>query len=241
MWTDACQNGILVSMKKPKKPNLVPAAAMADPNPVEEVGYARVSTADQSVDMQVALLVKRGINPESIFTDVGSGAKMKRDGLAKALRLMTGREGWTLVVWKLDRLGRDVKGLVDLMARFTENNWNLVSLTEQIDTRTPFGKFYLHMLACLAQLERDMTVERTKAGMARLKERGFKLGRHTKVKRKTFEAVQKRLEETKEPIASIARRIGMSPPFVNHWFPGWRGKTQAERIAHRKRQPFPEA
>lgn len=226
-------------MTRKTKQTLVPPGAMDEPVPAEEVGYARVSTTDQDPDFQLSLLRKRGIPENNLFVDVGSGSKMNRKQLGYALRLMAGRPGWTLVVWKLDRLGRNVKGLVDLMEEFQREGWNLVSLTEQIDTRTPFGKFYLHMLACLAQLERDMTVERTKAGLARRKELGVRLGRRSRLKPAQFADIERRLLETSEPIASIARRYKVSAPLVNHHFPGWRSKTKKERAAWRKEHPLP--
>lgn len=227
-------------MTQKKKQSLVPAEAMDEPVPAEEVGYARVSTADQDPDFQVALLKKRGIPDDNIFVDVGSGSKMNRRNLGNALRLMAGRPGWTLVVWKLDRLGRGVKGLVDLMDTFRDEGWNLVSLTEQIDTRTPFGKFYLHMLACLAQLERDMTVERTRAGLARKKEQGVKLGRATRLKPAQFRDIEHRLLETKESKAKIAGRHKISVPLIDYHFPGWRSKKAKDRAAWRKLHPLPE-
>lgn len=227
-------------MKRIKNHKTDPLEPMAEPIPAEEVGYARVSTRDQDPDFQIALMKKRGIPDNNIFVDIGSGSKMSRRNLSKALRLMAGRPGWTLVVWKLDRLGRDVKGLVDLMQEFQREGWNLVSLTEQIDTRTPFGKFYLHMLACLAQLERDMTVERTRAGLARKKEQGVRLGRRTRIKPAQFANIEHRLLETTEPIAQIAKRHKISAPTVNHHFPGWRSKTKRERAAWRKLHPLPE-
>jgi len=232
----------------------LPADAMDEPDPTEEVGYCRVSASDQSADMQIALMKKRGIPDNNLFVDTGSGAKMNRKQLRLALMLMRGRPGWTLVVYKLDRLGRDVKGLIDLMEEFRKEQWNLVSLTEQLDTRTPFGKFYLHMLASLAQLERDMTVERTKAGMARLKERGVPLGRQVRMSRAQFKQIEKMLLTTNTPISRIAEQIevtyklkkkevtkAISAPAINHWFPGWRSKTDKERSEWRKLHPIPNS
>jgi DNA invertase Pin-like site-specific DNA recombinase len=228
-----------MAKRKPPKPHIPPPEAeLAPAVPAEEVGYARVSTSDQSVDMQVALLKKRGIPDDNIFTDTVSGGRMSRKGLDLALKLMSGRKGWTLVVWKLDRLGRDALGMMKLAARFEECGWNLVSLTEQIDTRTPFGRFYFHMLAILAQLERDMTIERTRAGLARRKERGYILGRPTRLKPKALKEIKRLLEVTKAPIPRIAKRYKVTASTINHHFPAWRSKTEKERKAYRRAHPF---
>lgn len=211
---------------------------MENPYPDEEVGYARVSTADQSLELQLGALRDRGIPEANIFKDVASGGKMDRRNLERALRLMEGRPGWTLVVWKLDRLGRNVMGLLELAHRFEKNRWNLVSLTEQIDTKTPFGKFYFHMLAVLAQLERDMTIERTRAGLLRRKELGIKLGRQSRYSLKDFERMEKLIVESDKPLTAIAAEFGMSPMTINHHFPGWRSKTSRERREYRRAHPF---
>ena len=99
---------------------------LSEPTPAEEVGYARVSDADdQNPDFQIQLLRERGIPDANIFVDFQSGRTMNRPRLELALKLMTGRPGWTLVVYKLDRLGRNTAGLVELMHKFEKNEWNL--------------------------------------------------------------------------------------------------------------------
>jgi DNA invertase Pin-like site-specific DNA recombinase len=223
-------------MKKLK----APVFKLGDPLPNEEVGYWRVSTGrDQDPDFQIALLKKRGIPDDNIFGDVMSGSKAKRPGLSNALRLMAGHPGWTLVFWKLDRLGRDNFELQRLAAEFQEKGWNMVSMTEGIDTKTPMGKAFYGMLSVFAQFERDTTIERTRAGMARRKELGVQLGRKTRVKLATFKDVERRLLKTPAPIAEIAKGAKMSEAWVNHWFPGWRSKSPAERKAYRLKRPIP--
>lgn len=220
-----------------KKPDAM--LLMPEPIPTEEVGYARVSTNDQDPDYQIELLRKRGIPEKNLFVDVASGASMKRHQLNLALKLLACRPGWSLVVWKLDRLGRDVLGLAELCKYLEEEGINLVSLTEQIDTRSPFGRFYFHMLACLAQLEREMTAERTRAGLARLKEKGVRLGRRTRLTPDQLNEIEYRLTHSSDSIASIARDFGIAPPTINYFFPAWRSKTVGQRNEYRKQHPLP--
>lgn len=223
-------------MKRLKKAPPEAPPPLTDPVPTEEVFYARVSTNDQSVDMQVATAEKRGIPKNNIFIDHASGRSMRRPGLQRALRLM--RPGWTLVVWKLDRLGRNLRELLELMNEFQKEDWNLVSITEHIDTRGPFGRFYLHMLGALAQLESDMTAERTRVGMARRKELGKKMGRRPKIGRAQLDQMERMiLQKDEPPLELIARRFGIKKSNLLYYFPGWRGKTSAERKEHKQRHP----
>jgi DNA invertase Pin-like site-specific DNA recombinase len=200
-----------------------------------------VSTGrDQDPDYQIALARKRGIPESNIFGDIASGRRASRGGLKKALTLMEGRPGWTLVLWKLDRLGRDAHGLLGLMKEFKANDWNLVSLTEGLDTRTPMGQAFFGMLAVFAQLESDMTAERTRASMARKKELGIIIGRHTKLRAPHFAEIEDLLlTQPRMTIAKIGKRFRISPTTVNNWFPGWRGKTQKERDEYRRLNPLP--
>ena len=226
-------------MAQLKKTATLPSA-LGKPLPDEEVGYCRVSTDDQDPAFQQELMRKRGIQPDNIFTDHGvSGRKMKRPQLDLALKLMAGRPGWTLVVWKLDRLGRDALGLMEMAKEFIENGWNLVSLTEQIDTRTPFGKFYFGLLAHLAQLESDMTGERTRAAMAHVKEQGGVIGRTSKLSAKQWAQIEGLLVKSGRSIPRIAEQFAVSKSAINNHFPGWRGKSPAERMRHRAKHPLP--
>ena len=228
-------------MKKPKTVKF----KLGDPTPAEEVFYWRVSTGrDQDPDFQIALAKKRGIPDENIFGDIMSGKKTKRRGLELALKLMTGRPGWTLVFWKLDRLGRDNAELLRLAKEFQANDWNMVSMTEGIDTKTPMGKAFYGMLAVFAQFESDTTAERSKAGMDRRRELGLNMGRLTEIRPVQFREIERQLLKTKEPIPAIAKRIkikkkAISPSTINHHFPGWRGKTAKERKAWRRLHPLP--
>lgn len=141
-----------------------------------KVGYARVSTAEQNPDMQVQALKDYGVHPDLIFVDHASGATMDRPQFLRALR-MCQAPGAEFVVWKMDRVGRTLKGVLQLLEMLAEREVRFVSLTDAIDTRGPMGKAMVHIMAVVAELERDLIVERTRAGMKRAKERGSKAGR----------------------------------------------------------------
>ncbi len=137
------------------------------------IGYARVSTEDQSLDLQLDALRQAGC--ERVFTEKASAGKIQRPGLSEARSHL--RPGDILVVWKLDRLGRSVKGLVDLVGELAEQGVQFQSLTDGIDTTTPHGRFFFHMMASLAQMERELIAERTKAGLDAARKRGRVVGR----------------------------------------------------------------
>lgn len=142
------------------------------------IGYARVSTVEQSLEMQVDALKKAGCH--QIFTDVASGAKSDRPGLDKALEYL--RTGDTLVVWKIDRLGRSLIHLVQTIDALRERGVGFRSLTDAgIDTTTRNGKLLFNLFATLAEFERDLISERTKASLAVAKARGRNGGRRATV------------------------------------------------------------
>lgn len=143
-----------------------------DSGVVKTFGYARVSTEDQNLDLQIRALKEYGCG--QIFQEKKSAYGVKRKQLE--LVKLNLQPGDTFVVWKLDRLGRSVAELIELMGYFEKWEINFVSLQDSIDTRTAMGKFMFHLLASLAQLERDLTAERTKAGMEAAKARGWKPG-----------------------------------------------------------------
>lgn len=213
------------------------------PAPAEEVGYWRVSTGrDQTPDMQIAAMKRRGIPDANIFGDVKSGRKALRPGLEKALKLMAGRPGWSLVVWKLDRLGRDTAELLRLDGEFKAEGWNLISLTESIDTRTAMGQAFFGMLAVFAQFESDTTKERTRAGMARARENGSQVGRETRFTAAQFDQMERLILSTRAhplSLGRIAHRFKITTPALSYHFPGWRSKSKKERLAWRKAHPFP--
>ena len=170
------------------------------------IGYARVSTPDQSMDLQTDALAVAGC--ARVFTEVGSGASTRGRGqLAAALEYLN--PGDTLVVWRLDRLGRSVKDLVTMVEDLQARDIGFRSLTESIDTTSPSGRLVFHIFAALAQMERELISERTKAGLAAAAERGRKGGRPPAL---TAEQVQVAVElrEGGTSIAAIARTLGVS-------------------------------
>ena len=139
------------------------------------VGYARVSTGNQRLDMQLDALKASGCT--RVYTDTASGALSARPGLDQALAELD--EGDTLVVWRLDRLGRSLPHLVATIDTLAKRGVNLKSLHEAIDTTSPTGRLMVHLIASLAEFERELTVERTIAGLEAAKARGASLGRPT--------------------------------------------------------------
>src|ERR671939_960847 len=137
------------------------------------VGYARVSTTEQTLDLQKDALEQIGCT--KIYSDVVSGAKEERKGLQEALEYV--REGDVLVVWRLDRLGRSLKHLIETITDLNNRNIGFKSITEHIDTTTPGGKLIFHIFGALAEFERDIIKERTKAGLLAARVRGKTGGR----------------------------------------------------------------
>ncbi|EGF2538266.1 recombinase family protein [Salmonella enterica] len=142
-----------------------------------QIGYVRVSTNDQNTDLQRNALNCAGC--ELIFEDKISGTKSERPGLKKLLRTLS--EGDTLVVWKLDRLGRSMRHLVVLVEELRERGVNFRSLTDSIDTSTPMGRFFFHVMGALAEMERELIVERTRAGLEAARAQGRIGGRRPKL------------------------------------------------------------
>src|SRR5437870_4125695 len=137
------------------------------------IGYARVSTQDQTLNLQKDALEKLGCI--KIFTDTASGAKAERIGLEEALEYV--REGDTLVVWRLDRLGRSLKHLIETITELNNRKIGFKSIQESIDTTTSSGKLVFHIFGALAEFERDIIKERTQAGLTAARARGRKGGR----------------------------------------------------------------
>lgn len=138
-----------------------------------KIGYARVSTDDQTLDLQRDAL--HAANCERLFEDKSSGAKVDRPGLAEALAFA--RKGDVLVVWRLDRLGRSLPELVRLVGELDAAGIGFESLTEKIDATTAAGRLVFHVFAALAEFERNLIRERTQAGLAAARARGRKGGR----------------------------------------------------------------
>lgn len=140
------------------------------------IGYARVSREDQNEDLQLQALTQAGA--ETIYHEHASGANTERPELKRALAYM--RAGDTLVVWKLDRLGRSLKHLIETVRDLEQRGIGLRSVTEHLDTTTPGGRLVFHFFGALAEFERDLLRERTQAGLAAARARGRKGGRPRK-------------------------------------------------------------
>jgi len=178
------------------------------------VGYARVSTQDQNLELQLEALTKAGCL--KVFEDKVSGTRADRPGLGKAQEIL--RDGDTLVVWKLDRLGRSVKQLVDLVGELHKQGVQFKSLTDSIDTGTPSGRFFFHVMASLAEMERELIVERTRAGLEVARKLGRKGGRKLKMTESKIESA-KTLLASGVPPKDVAENLGVSVPTLYRWIP----------------------
>ncbi len=172
-----------------------------------KIGYTRVSKREQHEGLQEDALKEAGC--EKFFMDKISGAKFEREGLNAALAFA--RSGDTLVVWKLDRLGRSLKNLIETVNTLKERGVEFVSLTEKIDTTTPGGKLIFHLMGALAEFERDLTRERTSAGLEAARARGRKGGRPKALKTAAKVALAQVMAADKSrPIKDICEVLGIS-------------------------------
>jgi len=171
------------------------------------VGYARVSTLEQILDLQQDALTAAGC--ERIFTDTASGSIAERKGLEEALTYV--RAGDLLVVWRLDRLGRSLKYLIEVITRLNEREIGFKSITEQIDTTTSGGKLIFHVFGALAEFERDLIRERTQAGLAAARARGRLGGRPKKLDSVAKVAMARTLYNDKtNTVTNICTTLGIS-------------------------------
>lgn len=171
-----------------------------------QIGYARVSTSDQNLNLQKDALRTAGC--ERLFTDIVSGASVERPGLREALNEC--RPGDTLVVWKLDRLGRSLPHLVETVSGLAARGVGFHSLQEQIGTTTSGGKLIFHIFASLAEFERDVIRERTKAGLAAARARGRTGGRPKGVDQKKKKASLALKKEAGHSVREICEIVGIS-------------------------------
>ncbi len=170
------------------------------------VGYARVSTTDQNLSLQTDALQAAGC--ERLLTDTVSGARVERPGLTAALKEC--RAGDTLVVWKLDRLGRSLPHLVETVRDLSARGIGFKSLQEQIDTTTSGGNLIFHIFAALAEFERDLIRERTNAGLAAARARGRKGGRPKGVDQRKQKAALALKKDAGHSIREICEIVGIS-------------------------------
>ena len=170
------------------------------------IGYARVSTQDQTLNLQKDALEKLGCN--KIFTDTASGAKAERKGLEEALEYV--REGDTLVVWRLDRLGRSLKHLIETITELNNRKIGFKSIQENIDTTTSGGKLVFHIFGALAEFERDIIRERTQAGLQAARARGRKGGRPKSLTGKKTAMAQALYNDKNNTIDEICKTLNIS-------------------------------
>jgi len=173
-----------------------------------KVGYCRVSTQEQNLDLQITALKAAGC--ESIYRDKVSGttATKARPKLKQALKKL--KQGDVLVVWKLDRLGRSLAHLIELVSELKDRGVGFASVSESIDTTSPGGKLFFHMMGALAEFERDLIVERTKAGIEAARQRGQHLGRPTKLDGNQLAHAQKLIDDGKSR-NEVARLFKVDP------------------------------
>jgi DNA invertase Pin-like site-specific DNA recombinase len=170
------------------------------------IGYARVSTQDQTLALQKDALEKLGCN--KIFTDTASGAKAERSGLEEALEYV--REGDTLVVWRLDRLGRSLKHLIETISQLDNRKIGFKSLTENIDTTTSGGKLIFHIFGALAEFERNLIRERTQAGLQAARARGRLGGRPKTLTGKKTAMAQALYNDKNNTVDEICKTLNIS-------------------------------
>jgi DNA invertase Pin-like site-specific DNA recombinase len=170
------------------------------------LGYARVSTTDQHPQLQVDALELAGCY--RVFTEIASGARADRPTLERVLDQL--RPGDTLVVWKLDRLGRSLRHLVDTVTGLADRGVGFRSLQEAIDTTTPGGKLVFHVFAALAEFERDLIRERTSAGLAAARARGRHGGRPSVLAGHKLQVAQEMHRSGQYTVAAIATTLGVS-------------------------------
>lgn len=171
-----------------------------------QIGYARVSTIDQNLDLQIDALEKAGC--EKIFTDTSSGILDARKGLTDALEFL--RAGDSLVVWKLDRLGRSLKNLIETINQLQAKDIGFISLQEKVDTTTSGGKLIFHVFGALAEFERELIRERTRAGLAAARARGRLGGRPRKLSAQQIEMAQKLIKDPNTSIKEICQVLKIS-------------------------------
>jgi DNA invertase Pin-like site-specific DNA recombinase len=182
------------------------------------VGYARVSTTDQNPALQIDAL--RATGCERIFTEKASGAQRDRPELKAALEYL--RQGDTLVVWKLDRLARSMRQLIETVEDMQTRGIELRSLTESIDTATAGGGLVFHIFGALAEFERAVIRERTSAGLQAARERGKKGGRPKTLGPKDLAVAKALLADPEISVEEVAARLKISPATLYRYLPGGR-------------------
>jgi DNA invertase Pin-like site-specific DNA recombinase len=180
------------------------------------IGYARVSTNEQNLDLQRDALLKAGVSHKDIYTDKITGVKAERPGLTTALSHL--REGDTLVVWRLDRLGRSLKHLIETVTALKAQGVSFKSLTENIDTSTATGNLVFQIFGALAEFERNLIIERTVAGLDAARARGRKGGRPKRNPNAGKIALAKKFYNDRAlSIPEILRTLNISKATLYRW------------------------
>ena len=177
------------------------------------IGYARVSTEDQNLDLQIDALNEA--NCDHIYKEKMSGKIKERPALEEALSFM--RKGDTLVVWKLDRLGRSLRHLIEVINKLMDEGMYFMSLQEKIDTTSTSGKLIFHIFAALAEFEREIISERTKAGLKAARARGRFGGRPKKLNEEQTQMVKKMWKDHTIPIDEICHSFDISRTTLYHY------------------------
>ena len=178
------------------------------------IGYARVSKGEQDLTLQINALEKS--HCEKIFTDEITGVARVKPGLENAISHL--RSGDTLVVWKLDRLGRNIKSLIEFTKILENKGVNFTSLTEGIDTSTTAGRFFFNIMASLADMERELIIERTRAGLTAARAKGKLGGRKRVMTAQKISSAKSLLKNGASP-KEVASSLGVSVPTLYRWVP----------------------
>jgi DNA invertase Pin-like site-specific DNA recombinase len=187
-----------------------------------KIGYARVSTQEQNLDLQIDALQKADCI--RIYTEKASGAQRDRPELIAALDYM--RPGDTLVVWKLDRLARSLKQLIETVERLEKSQIGLLSLSENIDTTTSTGRLVFHIFASLAEFERSVIRDRTMAGLKAAKDKGKIGGRPPALETDDITIAKTLLKDSNITVEEVAKRMNVAPSTLYRHFPGGRTMLQ---------------
>ena len=187
------------------------------------IGYARISTNEQNLNLQTDALTRAGC--EKIFTDTASGAKSDRTGLTEAINFM--RKGDTLCVWKLDRLGRSLKHLIETVLALQALGKGFCSLQENIDTTTSGGKLFFHIFGALAEFERDIIRERTRAGLASARSRCRLGGRPSIMNSKKLKMATSLYADGKTQVGRLGAEAICRATFYRHLF---RDQSNVKRL-----------
>lgn len=193
-----------------------------------QLGYIRISTADQTLDLQRDALIASGVDPAHIYEDQASGKRDDRPGLEACLKAL--RKGDVLVVWKLDRLGRSMIHLVKTVYDLEKRGIGFKVLTGDMDTTTSIGKMVLGILASFAEFERNLISDRTIEGLKAARKRGRKGGRKHKITRAKLNVLVANMGQPDTVVSGLAKELGISPATI-YQYVGPKGELRPKGIA----------